>query len=245
MNLSNLCRLTYSHSDYSDVWPIYFGEIRRFDGLRLDHYLACDKHPDSEHEFSARSLLYDERSPYPVRLMSCLNRLTDYEYILFDHEDMILYAQPDTKALSDYIRILKSEAIHSIRLIKAGKHLSRRHPKVKSLHILITRLSPWIFSIQPTLWHRESLIRVLSTMPMLNIWEFERNIQKNMRRLGQVHAYSHENGKKRGMYHYDNSIYPYIATAIVKGKWNLSEYPEELSSLFRAYNIDPRVRGVN
>jgi hypothetical protein len=50
--------------------------------------------------------------------------------------------------------------------------------------------------------------------------------------------------KKRGMYHYDSSVFPYIATAINKGKWNYSEYQTELDSLFAEYQINPFERGI-
>ena len=40
------------------------------------------------------------------------------------------------------------------------------------------------------------------------------------------------------MAHHDSSTYPYIATAIVKGMWNVSEYPEELKEVFNEYSID-------
>jgi len=43
--------------------------------------------------------------------------------------------------------------------------------------------------------------------------------------------------------HWDSSIYPYVATAIVKGKWNTSQYSKELNILFKDYDIDPSVRG--
>ena len=36
-----------------------------------------------------------------------------------------------------------------------------------------------------------------------------------------------------------------IATAIIKGKWNLSEYPTELTPLLEKYNINPEVRGIH
>jgi hypothetical protein len=39
-------------------------------------------------------------------------------------------------------------------------------------------------------------------------------------------------------------VYPYIATAIIKGKWNLSEYPIELGDLLSEYKIDKSIRGV-
>ena len=50
--------------------------------------------------------------------------------------------------------------------------------------------------------------------------------------------------KKRGLYHYDSTIFPYIATAINKGKWNMSEYSKELDFLFKEYNVNPFERGI-
>ena len=50
--------------------------------------------------------------------------------------------------------------------------------------------------------------------------------------------------KKRGMYHYDSIVFPYICTAIVKGKWNMNEYQNELDKLFGEYNINPFERGI-
>ena len=45
------------------------------------------------------------------------------------------------------------------------------------------------------------------------------------------------------MSHWDSKVYPYVATAIVKGKWNYSEYESELSSLHKEYNVDKNIRG--
>ena len=50
-------------------------------------------------------------------------------------------------------------------------------------------------------------------------------------------------GKKRGKFHCDSEYYPFIATALFKGKWTISEYPIELKKLFTKYKIDPLIRG--
>jgi len=50
---------------------------------------------------------------------------------------------------------------------------------------------------------------------------------------------------KRGLFHWDSNIYPYIATAVVKGKWDYECYPEELDKLLHDYGIDPDIRGKN
>jgi hypothetical protein len=75
----------------------------------------------------------------------------------------------------------------------------------------------------------------------LNIWDFENAIVGSgmdfMARMGDE--------KRRGAYHYDSFVYPYVATAINKGKWNLNEYTEELNPIFAEYNINPFERGMS
>ena len=44
--------------------------------------------------------------------------------------------------------------------------------------------------------------------------------------------------------HFESEVYPYVATGVVKGKWNVSEYPTVLDRIFTDYNIDPSIRGV-
>jgi hypothetical protein len=49
---------------------------------------------------------------------------------------------------------------------------------------------------------------------------------------------------RRGIYHYDSFVFPYVATAINKGKWNMTEYSNELNSIFETYGINPFDRGI-
>ena len=44
--------------------------------------------------------------------------------------------------------------------------------------------------------------------------------------------------------HWDSKTYPYIATAIVKGKWNLSEYQSELGFILNSNRVDLSARGT-
>ena len=76
-----------------------------------------------------------------------------------------------------------------------------------------------------------------------NIWELEVKSQKAVKKLKLKAGFSYRKGAKRGVHHYDNDVYPYIATAIVKGKWNLREYQDELGTLLRQFDINPNARG--
>ena len=64
-------------------------------------------------------------------------------------------------------------------------------------------------------------------------------IQNNIKGL-----YHYDNEKKRGLNHYDTLVYPYVATALVRGKWNMSEYGNELSRLTEKYKININNRGI-
>ena len=48
--------------------------------------------------------------------------------------------------------------------------------------------------------------------------------------------------KKRGLYHWDSSLYPH-GNLISKGKW-AAEYKEEFKELHQTYNIDINLRGT-
>ena len=77
-----------------------------------------------------------------------------------------------------------------------------------------------------------------------HIREFEPRAQEICKYFKIRGLYTHNGEPKRGELHWDTSVYPYIATAIVKGKWNLSQYEKELGMLLRKYIIDPSDRGT-
>jgi len=49
---------------------------------------------------------------------------------------------------------------------------------------------------------------------------------------------------KRGMFHWDSNIYPYFNSAITKGKWNLSDYKDDLLSVLEETGVDISRRGI-
>jgi len=46
------------------------------------------------------------------------------------------------------------------------------------------------------------------------------------------------------MYHWDSGIYPYFATAIVKGKWSIEEYGDLLNNILEENKIEKSIRGT-
>lgn len=236
-----ICHLTFSHTDCADVWKLYVPQMRTHFSVGMAHYVAVNQvHPELPE--TVKPLIYEEGRPYPQRLLACLKALEEYEFVFFDHEDMFLYAAPDYQKLAKYYEFMQSGQFDHIRLIKGGDCQYEPVPACPTLYSLSLK-SQWIFSIQPSFWRRTILMDVLKANLKVNIWELEVNSQKVVRKMGLKAAFSYRSGKRRGLHHFDNDVYPYVATAIGKGKWNLGEYGVELEPLLEQYQIDPTRRG--
>jgi len=235
----DMCHLTFTHTDCKDVWPMYFGEMNKFFNTE-NHYVAINKKTKSIPS-NIRQIQYDDNDKYPLRLLSVLEKLSEYEYIFFDHEDMFLYEKPLLKELTKYYKALKSGKYDHIRLIKGGDCIYKQDEDIDSLFRFDLK-SKWIFSIQPSFWKREILMEILTKNKNVDIWNLEVKSQKIVKSMKLKAAFSYLKGKKRGIFHYDNSVYPYIATALNKGRWNLTEYKNEMEKLFKKYKISPDKR---
>lgn len=236
-----ICHLTFSHSDCSDVWKLYFPQMEENFSVGMEHFFAVnEKH--NEIPESKNIIEYEDGKTYPQRLLNILEKLDKYEYIFFDHEDMFLYKKPDYEKLKKYYETIKNGDYDHIRLIKGG---DCQYEPVLSCPTLyrFNNDSKWIFSIQPSFWRRTVLMQIIAANLNCNIWELEMKSQKVVKKIGLKAAFSYRSGQRRGAHHFDNDIYPYVATAIGKGKWNLGEYGNELEPLLEKYDIDPTQRG--
>ena len=248
--IPEVARTMYTHTDYADCWPIYFGQIAKVGNFFPINYIFVNREDARIPDYFTQ-VIYDESLSYTDRLKSCLEKIED-RIIFFEHEDMILYDPPEVSQLINYAKLIKKTTKDNfnlnrfdvIKMVRGGKFFSRKVLK-KHVHNLksISRFSPWIFSIQPSFWSRESFIRLLNNHPGKGIWDFETAAQLTMRSPQFRSALVKEDTPRRGEAHYDSKIYPYIATAIVKGKWNTKEYRSELEELGTEYELDLNIRG--
>ena len=160
--------------------------------------------------------LYDENTPYTKRVVDALSQIEE-DIILYLHEDMFLYDTPQYEKIEKCIKEIKNSDIDMIKLIK-------------------TNHSGYGFAVQPSLWKRESFLRLLDGV-FLNIWELEVQIQDKFNREFNGFEYSDGSETLRGLGHFDSTIFPYTATAIISGMWNDWEYENEINTLIKKYNI--------
>ena len=223
--------IVYTHTDMKDVWPMFFGQLKKYIG-DTKIYVAVNEEDESLSEYIR--IIYDNSNSYTQRWKEILEQVEE-ETFMFMHEDMILFDKVDFQSLEKYIGYVKDNLVESIKLILAGD----RFDEWSVDNTLVTNQYAK-FSIQPTITQKKVFQQLVENLPPMNIWEFEEAIIS----AGRDFMIKIGGEQKRGIYHYDSIIFPYIATAINKGKWNMSEYSKELDELFKEYNVNPFERGI-
>ena len=225
--------VVYTHSDYSWVWKYWHQQTDKFLG---SFQKICFLNASSSFRDDYQVITYDDKKNYKNRVLSCLDNINDEEIILFCHEDMFLYKKPNFDILNEYIELIKNENCGLIKLIRAFENLDKSNLHEK----LFKNPDKQLFSIQPSLIKVKTLKYIYETVPGNSIWEFEANTSKKyLKDLISLCSFNDNLDKKRGKFHYDSSIYPYICTAVIKGKWNFKEYKKELFEIFynKKFNI--------
>ena len=224
----NVPIVVYTHTDMIDIWEMFFGQLKKYlPNNKI--YVAINE----EHDYLSNytQIIYDDTNLYTERWKEVLPQLKE-DTFLFLHEDMVLFDEVDFGYIQRYYNLVNSGKVDSIKLI----YTNSTNPASDIDNTLI----PSAFSIQPTLINQKYFVSLLNSVPSLNIWNFEEEVQS----IGNHCMVKLGGEKQRGEYHCDSKVFPYIATAINKGKWNMSEYKEELDKLFGKYNINPFDRGI-
>ena len=224
----NVPIVVYTHTDMVDTWEMFFEQLKKYlPNNKI--YVAINE----EHDYLSNytQIIYDDTKLYTERWKEVLPQLKE-DTFLFLHEDMVLFDEVDFGYIQRYYNLVNSGKVDSIKLI----YTNSTNPASDIDNTLI----PSAFSIQPTLINQKYFVSLLNSVPSLNIWNFEEEVQS----IGNHYMVKLGGEKQRGEYHCDSKVFPYIATAINKGKWNMSEYKEELDKLFGKYNINPFDRGI-
>ena len=231
---NRICYVVYTNSKCSDVWEMFIGQQKKYSDIPI-YFISDKKVPGQE----SNTFLYEDNKPYYESWVRALTEI-DFDFFIYLQEDFILYNNVNEEKILDLINFLNNSEYSFIRLIKSGNLNSN---KVHENLYEIESNNSDIFSMQPTIWKTDDYLKIMEGVKEEKWLETPHYryfmIQNNLKGL-----YYYDNENKRGMNHYDSSIYPYIATALVKGKWNLSEYQKELFPLIQKYKIDINKRGI-
>lgn len=223
--------VVYTHTDMKDVWPMFFGQLKKYIG-DTKVYVAVNE--DDTQLSDMIRIIYDDSKQYTDRWKEILPQIEESVF-MFLHEDMILFDEPKFDYIDRYFKLVDGGKVESIKMIYVPDN-----DIVSDIDDTLISNQYSKLSIQPTIIRKDYFKSILDKVGSLNIWDFELAIavdtKSYMVRVGGE--------LKRGMYHCDSIVFPYIATAINKGKWNYNEYQKELDVLFLEYGMNPFERGI-
>jgi hypothetical protein len=231
-----MIQVAYTNSNCSDLWDMFQTQNKKHTKIPL--FMISNK--EVNNVSLSGFYKYDNKEPYYKVWVDALNNFGG-EYFIYLQEDFFLYEDVNHEKINEYVEFLKNNPDYSfVRLIKSG---SLGDSKLTDTLYEIDYSNPFIFAMQATIWRTSDYIRLMEIVREEKWLETE-NYTKTMNSIRMKGAYHYNNEQKRGGNHYDTDVYPYIATVLVKGKWNISEYPNELKPIIEENKINLNIRGT-
>ena len=225
-----------TNSNYSDVWKPCFTRLdKHFPDVKK--YVFTDSSENIPEHYTP--IIYDNNASYRNQLLSCLKQIKE-KYIIYTSEDYILYSDVNYQEIENISNTL-DETKHSFcKFIKGPE-------KTNIFKGNLYEIDPEdrnFFAQQASIWKTEDFTAVFETAPSENTrMQHEPGGSAICRQLGFTGLQHYSGTKKRGIHHYDSSIFPCVATAVVKGLWNISEYPQEMTEIIKEFKINVSQRG--
>ena len=226
ISMNNISLLTYTHSKCEDIHEVYFDRIKKFFTGLQHNYVTCDKLVKY-----AECIVYENSSSHSNQMINALD-IIPTDYVIYSQEDYILFDKVKEDKLVHFTEILDSNPkLSYIRLIQSG--VGENNKEYNEDLMYVDRNGDYFYSTQVSVWRKSHLKKMFEFSRVSSIFEEPIN-SPFLKYMGGVGLYTKSRGKKVGG-HYNSDVYPYIATAKVKGQWNIEEYQEEIQEIFKEY----------
>ena len=233
--VNNIIQVVYTNSNVKDVFVPFYKQNRKYCEFPLYVISDFDVKEDVNGMYG-----YDNSQPYYDVWINALKQF-DSKYFIYLQEDFILYDNVNHDIIKRYKDLLEENDKYSfVRLIKSGRLQSS---KIYDNLYEIEPTNENIFAMQATLWKTDDYISLLDNVKEATWFEVQ-EYRSKMIEMDMYGLYYYDNERKIGKNHFDSRIYPYIATAVVKGKWNFKEYKQQLEPILAENNIDISKKGV-
>lgn len=230
-----MIQIVYTNSNCKDVFKPFLIQNKKHTNIPI--YVVSD-YDVSGFDINGYHL-YNNDEPY-YKVWSDTVKRFDSKTFIYLQEDFFLYNDVNEKVLSEYEEFLLNSDYSFVRLLKSGQLNNKQ--VVGNLYE-IESSNKDIFSMQATIWKSEDYIKIMETVKD-SMWLENHRYRDNIMKLGIKGLYHYDGEIKIGRYHHNSNVYPYIATAVVRGQWNYREYKKELEPILNENNIDEKIRGI-
>jgi len=251
-DLRDVCIITYTNSKCHDVLKIHLRQIEKCASQIKSYVLTNEVHSFSVEKHQV--IIYDDADPYYKQWMDCLKNVEE-NYIIYQQEDFFLDNPVNYTELLRCKEFLHSSDYSFVRLLKVMLEGAIHRPELKMKEFEDIKLShniydahvqdpdSFAFMMQSTLWKKEDFIKLYDHVKS-DLWLESSEWDAGMRKLGIKGSYYYAGSQKTGKYHWEPEIWPYVCTAVGKGKWNLSHHGKKLTNILDEYKVDVKLRGI-
>lgn len=233
--VNDMIQVVYTNSNCNDVFTPFYNQNKKHCKLPLCVISDYDIDADIDGFYK-----YSNNDPYYEVWVNAVKQFNS-EYFIYLQEDFFLYDDVKEDILEIYKNQLKNSDYSFVRLLKSGKLGTK---KLYENLYEIESTNENIFSMQATIWKTEDYIKLMDYVGSAGWLETDADYRNRMIELNMKGLYHFDNEPKIGTNHHDSNVYPYIATAVVKGKWNFKEYKSKLLPILEKDNIDYNIRGI-
>ena len=237
-----------THSSNQDCLDLFFIQLKKYKADKLFKRIYIFSESDMVVPDSVINLKYNINEVFVKQMRGCLSEVKE-EFVFYCNEDYLLYDKINKAEFLRCFELLRFDDWISYLRFVYSDTLKTLDYNCDNLE-LVPYFSPNCFSQVASIWKKDVFLDIHNEdvpfsigekgMKMGHFEEYANQIVFQKRIAGVVHH--KKTDKKRGLYHYDSAIFPHIASAIVKGKWNTGEYPE-LKKILKENKIDVKVRG--
>jgi len=239
--MKDIALITYTNIKYSDVWPMHFGQLTLY-ASNVKSYAFSNQESISKWDTKDHQLVtYKDSDPYWKQYIGCLESIQE-NFVIYSQEDFILFSEIDYESISRYREFLSLSDYDYVRLIRCGYRTPLDRHVVDDIYEVHMETND-AFSMQATLWKKSSIKKLYEHVKSEK-WLESDAWNNGARDLGIKGTLIYNGEPKIGAAHYDSKVYPYVCTAINRGKWNVDQYPEIMKKMFQKYNVDPNIRGI-
>jgi hypothetical protein len=232
MGKYDLTLFTYTNSKCSDLHEAYFSRLNLYSNFKK-FLTVCDTEVKN-----TKTFVYKNDEDFYLHMIGSLNEVSS-EFLIYSQEDYILFDYVNTDIIYKYIDVMDSDkSISFIRLIQSGIGDDIKYYNDDLIEV--DRKSMYYYSTQATIWRKSDLLNMFDISKPKSIRDEVKN-SYHLRNMNKIGLCTKLKGNRVGG-HFNSKVYPYIATALVQGKWNISEYDEELSKIFLEYSINKNER---
>jgi hypothetical protein len=228
---------------YHDVANIFLYQKRRF---ASDYKVYIFSENTNGLRLCGEEILIQyKKSNFKDEYLSTLFNVKD-EFVITSNDDYFLNGQPKTEIIMSIANMLSKTEYSFVRMHRGYNESS---VEIYKNLFALNQNEKYYYTQGLTVWKKHDLEKLFIATPPSGIArkgnevQFEVIANKSLVELGLKGLYYYDSEKKRGLYHYDCTLMPHLASAIVGGKWNFAEYSNELSEILKAANINISFRG--